>query len=271
MNMKVNKAGGATINIAARGSGTDVDPYTSHMLVVDSVNPILSVPFLKDRGSFTIASTMTPDTRFFDASPGHGIQVGESIELAEVSSGIFMQAIVLAVVIDTIEIDTLINFAYEPEDIGVRSTKNMLVDGSTTPQVFSILPLTSQKGHIVRIVWDIRSSADMDFSGFGGVPALTRGCIVRIKNQDGTFKNLMTFKTNGDIIEHCFDHEFLQPKGGNTIKGFTARLTWGGPDKHGVVIPLDGSKAEELQLVVQDDLTNVVNTKFTILAQGHLI
>jgi hypothetical protein len=62
----------------------------------------------------------------------------------------------------------------------------------------------------------------------------------------------------------------LQPKQGNTIKGFTSRLTWGGQSKHGVVIRLDGNLGEELQVLIQDDLvTASANTVFNMIAQGH--
>jgi hypothetical protein len=146
-----------------------------------------------------------------------------------------------------------------------------LVDGSVTPAIFSILPLSTQAGDMVRIIMEIRGGANqaMDFSKFGSDTALTNGCVVRINNGDGTFKNLFNFKSNGDFIEQGFDNAFLEPKGGNTITGFTARVTWGGQSKHGVVIRLDGALGEALEVVVQDDLASTNNTRFHLIAQGH--
>ena len=111
----------------------------------------------------------------------------------------------------------------------------------------------------------------MDFTTFGSGPALTNGCVLRIKNPDGTFKNLFNFKSNSDFIEQGFDHAFLAPKTGNTFTGFTSRVTWGGQSKHGVVIRLDGTLGEELQLIIQDDLIASGNTRFHLTAQGHEI
>jgi len=238
------------------------------VFVQDQTTEVLGVHFVQDRGTFTLAVDAVIDSRTFSAVAGHGIVVGEVVELSNIAANTFMQSEVLAVVANDITLDTPINFAYSSSDICTRSTRIILVDGSVTPQIFSVKPLPGQGGDMVQVTWDIQSTTEMDFTTFGGAPALAVGCVLRIKNEDGTFHNLFNFRANGDIIEHAFDHAFLQPKQGNTTKGFTARLTWGGQDKHGVVIRLDGALNEELQLVVQDDLTEE-NTKFHLTAQGH--
>ena len=121
---------------------------------------------------------------------------------------------------------------------------------------------------MVRIILEIRDDSDMDFTTFGGIAPLLNGCVLRVKNPDGSFKNLFNFKDNGDIIKQGFDHSFL-PNNGQGDRGFTARITWGGQSKHGVVIRLEGSLGEELQLVIQDDLRGL--SRFHLTAQGHEI
>lgn len=182
-----------------------------------------------------------------------------------------MQTEVVSVNVNDITIDQPVNRVYTTTNSDLfASSKDLLVDGSVTPQVFSILPLPDQSGDMVRIIIEIRGSSggDMDFTTFGSETALTNGCVMRVKRADGTFRNLFNFKSNSDFFEQGFDHSFLAPLQGNSIAGFTARVSWGGQSKHGVVIRIDGALQEELQVVIQDDLTGG-NTRFHLTAQGH--
>lgn len=241
------------------------------VFVQDQTTRSLSVPFLKERSSTTLASDTVADgiNRDVELSPGHGALVGDILELADTSTGsLFMQSQITAVNVNTITLDQPINRVYTAAgSVVVLSNDDMNVNGLVTPQVFSILPLPNQAGDMVRIIFEMRDDADMDFTTFGGLASLANGCVLRVNNGDGTYRNLFNIKNNGDIIEQCFDYSFLQPKQGGTIKGFSARLTWGGQSKHGVVIRLDGTKGEALEVVVQDDLTGL--TRFHVTAQGH--
>lgn len=242
------------------------------VFIQDQTTPSLSVPFLQERTTTNLAIDAVLESRAVQLVPGHAASVGEMLELAVLNSGIFLQSRILIVAGDIITIDQPINFPYETTDIAVISSDDMIVDGSVTPQIFSILPLPSQSGDMVRAIWQIENIGnDMDFSTFGGAPALVNGCVLRVKNPDGNFRNIMNFKSNGDIINQAFDHAFLNPKQGNTVRGFTSRLTWGGQSKHGVVIRLEGLVGEELQIVIQDDLTAgaAANDIFRMRTQGH--
>ena len=172
---------------------------------------------------------------------------------------------------NTITLDQPVNRPYTVAGTSLfASNSNMLVDGSVTPQIFSILPLATQAGDMIRIILEMRGATNgaMDFTTFGSEAALTNGCVIRVKHEDGTFTNRFNFKSNSDFIEQGLDHNFLDPKTGNTVTGFSARVSWGGDDKHGAVIRLEGDKGEELQVVIQDDLTGG-NTRFHLTAQGH--
>jgi hypothetical protein len=239
------------------------------VFIQDQTTNTLNVPFLIERNASALLNNAVVNDRTVTLEPGHLAVVGNILEIADPASIEFMQSKVLIVAGDVITLDQPVNFPYiAATALVIVSDESMLVNGSVTPQVFSILPLPAQKGDMVRIIWHLNSTSDMDFITFGGASALTNGCVLRVNHGDGTYRNIINFKSNGDIIEQCFDHTFLLPKGGNTTKGFTARLTWGGQSKHGVVIRLDGSKGESLEVVIQDDLTSG-NTKFHILAQGH--
>lgn len=237
----------------------------------DQTSPILTIPILIGRAVVTLAADTILNDRDITLTGGHGTLVGEIIELADTVALKFMQARVTVVNVNVITLDQPVNRVYLAAGPTVvqRSSDNMLVNGLVTPQIFSILPLPSQSGDMVRIIMEIEGSTDMDQTTFGSVDGLENGCVLRMREADGNFKNLFNFKSNGDFISQGFDHSFLQPKTGNATRGFSGRISWGGQSKHGVVIRLDGSLAERLEVVIQDDLTAGANTKFKITAQGH--
>lgn len=247
------------------------------VFIQDQTSPVLTVPFLQSRSVITLSSDAIADgvNRVINLTAGHGAVVGETIELAEIGTNNFMQSEVVSINVNAITLDQPINRPYTTSNtLALRSTKDLLVDGSITPQVFSILPLPTQSGDMVRIIVEIRSEAgkEMDFTTFGSAPELLNGCVIRINYGDGTFKNLFNFKSNSDFFEQGLDHSFSAAKAvGNTVSGFTARVTWGGQSRYGVVIRVDGSLSEALEVVIQDDLRTVTtgNTRFRLIAQGH--
>ena len=208
------------------------------------------------------------DTYTINLVAGHGTIVGDIIQLLHEESNTFMQSEVLGVSGNTVTLDQPLNYNYTSSDLITIASKSMNVNGSITPQIFSISPSPSQAGDLVRVLFNIQDNADMDFGTFGGINLLSKGCVLRVLLEDGTYQNITNFKSNGDLITECFDHEFLDTNG-QGMRGFSSRLTWGGQDNHGVVIPLDGSKGEELQLIVQDNLTGL--SSFNMKVQGHAI
>jgi hypothetical protein len=51
--------------------------------------------------------------------------------------------------------------------------------------------------------------------------------------------------------------------------GMRVRRSFNGPDKNDVVIELEKDTSDELQLIIQDNLTGL--TSFKIVAQGHRV
>jgi hypothetical protein len=239
------------------------------VFVQDQTTESLDVPLLFERTSTTVAVDTAIGDRTVDLTSAASASVGDILEMAEADSGNFLQSRILSISVNEVTIDQPVNRVYKAGSVAVISTDDMLVDGSVTPQVFSILPLPNQAGDMVRVLIDIRGSAAMDFSTFGSDPALTNGCVLRVKRKDGTFRNIFNWKNNGDFINRSLDHEFLVNVGNNQ-RAFVSRTTFGGQSKRGVVIRLDGALGEELQVVIQDDLvTGSLNSEFRMIAQGH--
>jgi len=237
--------------------------------VQDQTSSPLSLQFLTDRAFVSLAVDTIVDDIEVTLSAGHGVIAGSVLELFETGTSNFIQANVLAVNVNVITIDQPINRIYTVAGTtALKASGDMLVDGSVTPKVFSVKPLSGQSGDVVRVLFGITGTGAMDFETFGSDPILTNGCVLRIANSDGTYKNLFNFKANGGLIIQGFDYSFLQNTANNS-RGFNSRVTWGGQSKHGVVIRLDGDLGEELQVVIQDNLTGGDNTNFQIQAQGH--
>jgi len=238
------------------------------VFIQDQTTQSLDLLFSQDLDTATLDGATTVSSRFFDVAAGDGTKfaVGNLIEIARNST--FMQAHVLGIVSDTIEIESPINSVYPDGNTVFIKDDNLKVDGSVTPQVFSISPEPLQVGDINRIIISLEGTLAMDSGTFGPLVALTNGVVLRIKKADGDFINLVNFKTNGDIVSKSFAHSFL-PNNGQNVRLFVAQLTWAGSQNHGVTQRLDGNFFEELQIVIQDDLTNAAFVTFVLTAQGH--
>ena len=255
------------LETTARG-GTGIPVF-----VQDQTTGVLDLPFLQDLGAITLAADTVVGSRNITLTAGHGLTTGANardiIELADsVNGSHFMQTELVTVTGDVILLDSPVNRIYTAaSDLVGVSKRQMNVDGSTTPQIFDISPLPQQSGDITRIICELRDTVAMDFETFGGIPALTNGLVLRVNNGDGTYRHIANFKSNGSIIQMCFDHSFATNNGGGT-RAFTARLSFAGQEKHGVAVRLDGAvgTGERLELIVQDDLTGL--TRMQWMAQG---
>jgi hypothetical protein len=240
------------------------------VFIQGQTTPDVDLSFHRNLQDVTIASDTVLDTHTITFAPGHGFTFPssptENICLLEGEN--FSQFNVLGVAGDVVTIDSPMDHVFTSAATAIRHTFDMRFNGSpASPGVYRIKPIPGQKWDITRVILVIESNSAMDFSKFGSIPALLNGCVLRKKNGDR--QNLFNFKTNGDFINRSFDHAFQTKSGGGGF-GFTSRHTWAGQGKQGVVIRLDGDLGEELQLLVQDDLTTGLTSMFMI-AQGHLV
>jgi hypothetical protein len=229
------------------------------------VSELISVPFLRALGTATLAIDAVRDTRTFTVGTGEGVlfTVGDIIEIPNEAR--FIQALVLGILGDVIEIDRPINHVYVTGTTVYISDHSLRVDGSVTPVVLSVLPGPGQAGVFTRLMVFMEGSVDMDSGTFGPLPVLTNGVVIRKKLQDGDYVNLHNFKSNGELMSIAFDSEFIPNNGGGT-RMFNSRLTW---EKMGASIGLEGDKGEELQVVIQDDLTGAAFLSFELHLQGR--
>lgn len=142
-----------------------------------------------------------------------------------------------------------------------------------SPIIYDVSPknlVSTMRWDITRLLMSMVHTLAADDGKFGGIAALTNGILIRRK--DSLFKNIFNAQTNGDMALHAFNVDYSDKAGGGLF-GTRVRRTFSGVEKAGVTIRLnnnaDPNIADELQILVQDDLTAL--TKFEVVAQGHVV
>ena len=130
------------------------------------------------------------------------------------------------------------------------------------PVVYSIAPPSDEVWHINRVMISMIDDAAMDDTKFGSLAALTNGVLL-LDNK--TVNDTVTmWQTNSHLAEDMYDtiYPTKVPAGVYSLRG---RFSF---DKNDVVIRLDGSVGDTLDIWIQDDLTAL--STFTMKAQGHI-
>ncbi|MCK5603938.1 hypothetical protein KAR91_18770 [Candidatus Pacearchaeota archaeon] len=233
--------------------------------IQDQTTEIIDLHMEQHLGDITLSANTAIDDTDVDVVAGHGAIAGNALCFAE--SGRHSQVIVLSATATNIVFDTPLDFAYTTSADVCRAEIDMAVDGSSVSQIYRIKPPTGAEWDIVRVLFHIEDTTAMDDGTFGGATALTNGLVLRVKN--GITKNIFNVKTNGDFAERAYDREYVAKPPAGTGHAMNVRRTFGGQDKNGVVIRLNGDNGDELQIIIQDDLTDL--DVFHSIVQGHVV
>lgn len=256
------------------GSGRKASVETNNALAVnvqDQTSQVIDLYLSKVLQSATVTTnTSLDDTTITITTAGTPV-VGSILCLKESQS--FYQGIILSVVANStnwdVTLDTPIDFAFTTSANASERTRDMNVDGSSTSQTFIVSPVNLASGtkwDIVRVTFAMLDSSSMDDGKFGGLTALTNGMLLRVKN--GITKNIFNVKTNSELAIETFDLAYADNAPGGQY-GLRCRRTFGGQSKNGVTIRLEADTSDELQIIIQDDLTGLDD--FRCVAQGHVV
>jgi hypothetical protein len=237
--------------------------------VQDQTTPPIDTYFARSLDTFLITAdtgesgiTVGSLIYTFEAEAGHPILQGDEIILLDTASDRSLLANVILVTVNTIQIDRPIDHDFKAAStLGRTVTTNMAVDGSVTPVIFSARAGV-QEIDFTRFIIKILSDTAMDDGRFGGQGRLLNGFVFRIVNSYQ--KTIFNFKTNGEIGNYCFDVRYADKAPAGEY-GFSARITFGGQSKHGVVLRIGAG--DVLQWIVQDNLTG--NNNIQVVGQGH--
>ena len=259
---------GTTVQDVADAMGLSID-----VTLQDQDTPVVIAKFNQVHNTTTLAAIGAIDDTSIEVASATGIIVGSYLSIFSPVSVRFMVCEVVSIAsAPVIDIDTPLDFAFP---IGTNvdvSITNMAVDGSSTTQAFGlrgvgIPPGIELTADVTRIIFECITATSVDLSKFGDIAGgLARGLVLR--KRDGEYFNIFNVKTNGRIEGICFD--FRTHDAQNQIQGqhgFTARLTWAGQEKMGVVTRL--RLGEDLEALVQDALQTI--TLLNITAEGSIV
>lgn len=244
----------------------------------DKFNPINVVagareypPFLGyltyEQGTTTLSSSVSLDDTTAVVDDTTGIDVGDQFAITDQFSVYTGQ--VLSIDTNTITLDTPINRAFASGSTVIYGSKEMAVDGSTTPVKYclrSCLADTVENIDLVvqEIVLNIITTNKVETGLFGNLTALTNGIYLRYNN--GSAFNIFNIKTNNDISAIADDFQvFISANNSYDLDGIIASIKFG-ISNMGTVIRL--KQGETLEMIVQDDLTGL--TSMTASMKGHI-
>lgn len=167
---------------------------------------------------------------------------------------------------DRITLDTPLDFSFQIGDTAACFSRDLAVDGSSTPQIFSVQVGTgaNQSIDITRFMVSMYTDSAVDLGSFGDLASLTNGLVLRRVN--GKVNNIWNIKNNGELANITFDYDTYTASGQGQ-DGCKFRNSYAGQDKHGVAIRLD--PGDSLQLIVQDDISGL--DQFRVIAEGHYV
>lgn len=219
---------------------------------------------------YTLAEDTTPNTYTVTLTSVVGLSAGDKMCLCQDSDnpGTYY-GYIISIAGNVLTLNAPIDIVFSNDNNCVFYTiENNIAtsDGSVTPVEYSVTNIASIDIDITRIILKIVCDTAPDLSHFGDLTTLTRGIVFRKKFSDGVYQNIFVARNNSEFSLLAYDYktyDATNPAQG--VYGLAARLTFAGQDKHGVAIRL--SQGEELQMLVQDDLTDLID--FKIMAQGH--
>jgi len=221
----------------------------------------------------TIAvATVAGVTTTIQVVDGSAFADGDPIQIEQTVDGVTTIEVTFPTIIsggttNTLVLDRPLDFAFGiTATVEVVST-NIAVDGSVTPVSFKLIPDGDQEWHVVRFLLGMVHASAGDDSKFGDITGgLTNGCVLRGYNGAADqFRTFTNWKTNFDIKMDMYNLP-------NTDKAGAGNYGTNGRgsirDGTGAVPKLDGATGSYLELLIQDDLTDLI--KFNLKGQGHI-
>lgn len=250
-------------------------PYSSQLIEDVDVNlqdqhtPPVILPMVLQLGASTVAVEATIGDYTLTVTDDTGFIVGQHIRIINAAADRYYFGFILAVDSNVVTLDCPIDFAYMEGSEVTISTPNMAVNGAVTPVTFVLrtgAPSIPTSIDITRVIVTCIAASTVSLDKFGDLAPLTRGLLFR--RVDSVVQNIFNVKTNGELTNIAYDftvHAASNPNQG--IDGFVSRLTFAGQNKIGVTLRV--AQDDNLEMIVQDDLTDLTNLRVTL--EGHLV
>jgi hypothetical protein len=227
----------------------------------DQTTRMVDVPFARPLGaSTTLAVAASVNDRTITVADATGFAAGQTVFVYSVDRFDLVEE-VGAPVGNVITLDTPLSYAFGIGTNVINLTAEMAVNGSVTPQTFVAGPvLVDTVAEITGLSGVLVDNLDMDDSKFGGISALTNGCVLRLNSTE--IINYANFKTNGDISAYVRSSIPYNQKAGGGSYSAPFVTSFAGQSNRGVVVTL--AAGQTIDLIVQDDLTALLSFKMYI-------
>ena len=198
-----------------------------------------------------------------------GFVDGSFIQIFNVTAGRFFLAHQVGPAAgNVITLDQPIPFAFPAGSFVGAGITDMAVDGSVTPQKFSIRESSEFLDvafDVTRMIFVIRTATEPNYDEFGDLSTLVNGVLLRKKNLDASFTNYFVVKSNAELQGIMFDIAQFGTTGFfGGVQGISGRFTF---EKLGFPIRLE--PGEDIEVIIQDNLTGL--DEFFITMEGNVV
>ena len=238
--------------------------------IQDQHSRAFDVFFAQDVGSpTTLTIDAVLDAYTISVTTGHGLVQGDFFVMFDSVGQRGWTGIVITVAGDnTVNVDRPVSFAFPSATTVVQQrTIEMNVNGSITPQTFSVGGSLLAELDITRLMIQITTDTTPAWDEFGDITISPtfRGVQCRLVN--GETVDLWNAKTNGEFANLMYDMTIYEGGVGLTVDGIAGRMTYAGQNKHGVTLRIGAD--EGVEVIIQDDLTSL--SSFRMIAAGHFV
>lgn len=208
----------------------------------------------------------------FDVDTGDGalFSVGDKIFINEGLVNESCSLEILSILVDELGVDMPLENDYTTAAIITVIDVNLAnADGSATREIYGITPPSDEVWHITMITLILENTVALgqpSVEKFGAIPGLTRGLVLRV--EDGTARNIRTFRTNSDFMEYFGGNEitFIEKVGGGN---WSTTAIWHLKEHSDAIIKLDGSTGDTVNFIIQDDLSIAGSVNIEMIFHGH--
>lgn len=233
----------------------------------DQTTPPVIVYANKVTNTTTLSIATAVNDYNINVTSSVGITAGDYLGIFSLITNRYYAGTVLSIAANVLVMDTPIDSAFPIGATVGTGIKDMSIDGSVTPQIFSLRgadPGIDVTVDITRIMFQMTTNGSTSFADFGDIARLTRGVVIR--RVDGAYYNYFNIKSNSELANIAYDYTPVSSFNPSGDYGIVARLTTGGQSKMGVVSRI--APGEDLQVIIQDDLTGILD--FSVIFEGSV-
>lgn len=252
------------------GSSTIGRNTSLNVNVEDVDTEIVNLEMHTSDGNYTLASDTTVGDTAITVTDATGLSVGDRLELSEEINFQYTLPTITVIVSNTLTLDGPIDVAYTTAATVRHIAANMAVVGTlASPISYEIGPHSSQVWHLTRLNFTMVHKTQGTDALFGSLVALKHGVIIRQHTALLGVRTIANWKSNQDMRADMYDVDYSD-KAGPSLFGTAGR--WSFKQRTGTVIRLDGATNDQVEVLIQDDLTASSNeiSDFRINMQGHV-